>query len=129
TPFPSDGADRLWFCLEMESDPTFHDPLRLSLRHEMSEPMEQIARVVRARRGFGMVLDGVHRQIETAQALDGIIVQTDVGQLHTAVSRGPRHRFRAGSGDLSSPHGKVVVLGCDLHLPSLEVGTTVTSKP
>src|SRR2546426_12483426 len=52
----------------------------------MSEPMEQIARVVRARRGFGMVLDGVHWQIETAQALDGVIVQTDVGQLHTAVA-------------------------------------------
>src|SRR5436853_6781247 len=105
----------------MESDPTFHDPLRLSLRHEMSEPMEQIARVVRARRGFGMVLDGVHRQIETAQALDGIIVQTDVGQLHTAVCCYPRHRFRAGFGDLSSTHVKFLVTICDTPRASVEM--------
>ena len=68
-----------------------------------------------------MVLDGVRRQIETAKALDRIIVEANMGQLHAAVGRGPRGRFRAGSGNLSSPHCKVVVLGRDLHLTSLQV--------
>src|SRR5437879_13338495 len=44
-----------------------------------------------------------------------------MGQLHAAMGRGPRGRFRAGSADLPSPHRKVVVLGRDLHLASLQV--------
>src|SRR5437879_9615877 len=60
-------------------------------------------------------------QIETAMHPNCYIVQADMFRLHTSMFFCPRGRFRAGSADLPSPHRKVVVLGRDLHLASLQV--------
>jgi hypothetical protein len=53
--------------------------LRLGTRHQLSEGREEVARIVGAGRGFGVVLDGEGWDVETAQAFEGVVVEVPVG--------------------------------------------------
>src|SRR5450432_4130615 len=50
-------------------------PSAVALVHQPREPFEQIAGVVRPRRGLGVVLDAEDRQPVVAYPLDGLVVE------------------------------------------------------
>ncbi len=58
---------------------------------------------MRARRGLGVVLHGEGRELLVAQALQGVVVQVDMGEFH------------CGVGDGVQVHREAVVLAGDLH--------------
>src|SRR4051812_19501056 len=56
--------------------------LRLGmLGHEADKVVEEVARVVRSGRGFGMVLDAEDGMIPEAEAFERLVVEVDVGDL------------------------------------------------
>src|SRR5687768_12752759 len=77
--------------------------------HELYEAVEQVGRVVRARRRLGVVLDAERRLVEQLQPLDDLVVQADVRDLGTPVG---------GLGDLVERRvdGEAVVVRGDLDL-------------
>src|SRR5437899_9669954 len=77
--------------------------------HEGGEPLEQMIRVVRTRRGLRMVLDGKRRQLAMTQSLARAVVEIDMGR-HPARTL---HRFRF--------HREAVILRGDLHLAGHEI--------
>src|SRR6266545_4925603 len=54
----------------------------LSLRHEFHEVIEKIVRIVRSGRGFRMILHAEDRVAAMAEALQGLIVEIHVRDLH-----------------------------------------------
>src|SRR4051812_42078080 len=63
--------------------------------HQVGEAVEEVAGVVRAGRGLGVVLHREGRDVETAQPLDDAVVEPDVADLdpadvgaHRGVERG-----------------------------------------
>ena len=62
-------------------------PLRHSrlLLHQVDEPLEERGRVVRAGRGLRVELHAERRHVQAAQALDDVVVEADVADLHLAV--------------------------------------------
>jgi hypothetical protein len=79
-------------------------PSSLPLLHHQPEVMEQVVRVVRPRRGFGVVLHAEERQRFVAQAFKRLVVQVNVGQLNFVGI------------DRVGIDGEVVVVGRDLDL-------------
>src|SRR5256885_6076230 len=77
--------------------------------HQVREAVEQIVRVVRARRRLGVVLHAEHGQFGVTQALARSVVQVQVARLPTAP--GERRRI----------DGEAVVLRRDLHAPGREI--------
>src|SRR5262245_48317029 len=73
------------------------------LPHHPPELLEQVARVVRAGGGFGVVLHAEDRLLDVAKAFEGLVVQVDVRRLDVL---GQRLRV----------DGKAVVLGGDFDL-------------
>src|SRR5438552_12567389 len=77
--------------------------------HELAEATEQIVRVVRSRRGLGMILHREHRPLAVSQSLARAVVEVDVTRLPSVL----RHGVRID--------GEAVVLRRDLDLPRREV--------
>src|ERR1700693_5858173 len=77
--------------------------------HQCDEPLEQVVRVVRPRRGLGVVLDGEDGQLAVAHALRRPIVEIHVG----FIEPGLFHRLWV--------HGEAVVLRGDLDAPGQQV--------
>ena len=48
--------------------------------HQFDEVVEEVERIVRAGRGFGVVLDAEGRVVAMAEAFEGLIVEIDVGE-------------------------------------------------
>src|SRR5665811_1428008 len=71
--------------------------------HQPGEIVEQIVRIVRAGRGFGMVLHAEDRLAAVAEAFERPIVQIDVGDFDLAQVE----RIRV--------HGEAVIVRGDLH--------------
>src|SRR5947209_10473800 len=57
------------------------------------EAIEQMQRIVGARAGFGVVLDGCARNVLQCESLDGAVIQVDVGQLRRAERGLPSDRL------------------------------------
>src|SRR5215470_14501577 len=53
--------------------------------HHLHEILEQVMRIVRAGRGFGVVLDAEQRQVSVAHAFERVVVQVDMRQLDFAL--------------------------------------------
>src|ERR1035438_803333 len=51
----------------------------LRLPHELGEIVEQVVRIVRAGRGFGMILHAEDGLLAVAEAFEGLVVEIDVG--------------------------------------------------
>src|ERR1017187_6847240 len=75
------------------------------LPHQPREIVEQIVRIVRAGRGFGMVLHTEYRLAAVAETFQRLIVQIDVGDFDLAQVE----RIRV--------HGEPVIVRGDLHAP------------
>ena len=97
----------------------------VSTRHRQArqEPLEQVAGVVRAGAGLGVVLDGGAGDVAQDQALDRAVVEVELGELGDAevglpadrlVALDPRLAARAGDGE-------AVVLGGDVDPARLQV--------
>ena len=71
--------------------------------HRVGELREEIARIVRAGGGFGVVLDAEQGHVFVAHAFVGVVVEVDVGDFD--VARGQRFRIDA----------EAVILGGDFH--------------
>src|ERR687892_1396016 len=86
-------------------------PMRRPLhgRHQIGESTEEVVRVVRAWRGFRVVLHAEDRQLAVVESLTRGVVQVQVGRL-------PATRSHRGGIDR-----EVVVLGGDLDAPGGEV--------
>ena len=76
----------------------------LPLLHHLPEVAEQVVRIVRAGRGFGVVLHAEERQCLVAKAFQRLVVQVHVRQLNLVGI------------DRVGIDGKVVVVRRDLHL-------------
>src|SRR2546421_13053167 len=70
--------------------------------HEGAEVLEQVAGVVGAGAGLRVVLDGKGRLVDQAEALDGVVVEVEVGQPDRAVGG---RRLEPGGGRPSRPGG------------------------
>src|SRR5205814_7602659 len=77
--------------------------------HQVREAVEQVVRVVGARRRLGVVLHAEHGELGVTQALARSVVQVQVARLPTAA--GERRRI----------DGEAVVLRRDLHAPGREI--------
>src|SRR5438093_2139816 len=79
---------------------------------QLSEIVEQVAGVVRSRRGFGMVLHAKRRHVQAPDALERAVVQVPMGRLDRAEVAGGR------PARVSRPavriHGEPVVVARDL---------------
>src|ERR1700744_3960141 len=62
----------------------------MALLHQYGELVEEVHRVVRARGGLGVVLDGERGPVDQADALDHAVVQVHVGDLGGPVRRAER---------------------------------------
>ena len=85
--------------------------------HQLDEPVEQVAGVVRAGRRLRVVLHGEGRQVQALQALDDVVVQADVRDAHPPVRRA--ERAVAGRRHLAVERGvdgEAVVVRGDLDL-------------
>src|SRR5580704_4836722 len=97
-------------------------PGHLGPLHQRAELVEQVVRVVRARRGLGMVLDSERWRVEQPDALDHAVVEVQVRYDRVPVGRVERHQPRAydmrlllagrRGGEL---HGETVVVAGDVH--------------
>src|ERR1017187_6536421 len=76
----------------------------LPLLHHFAEVAKEIMRIVRPRRGLGMILHAEQWQHFMPQSLERLIVQVDVRQFHLVCI----DRIRID--------GEVVVMRCNLHL-------------
>ncbi len=56
------------------------------LRHEFCEVVEEVVRVVRAGRGFGMILHAEDRLAAMAEAFERLVVEIDVGDVDVVVA-------------------------------------------
>src|SRR5438876_1037986 len=90
---------------------------------QLQEAVEEVARVVGAGAGLGVVLDGAARDVLQHQALDGAVIQVEVRELGLAEVGPPANRLvtldsaiAAGTED-----GKAVVLGGDVDPPRLQI--------
>ena len=81
--------------------------------HEFVELGEQIAGIVGAGAGLGVVLDAECGQVSAAQALHGVVVEVDVGDV--------------GTGYGAVGHTEVVVLAGDLHRSGGQVAHRVVA--
>src|SRR5260370_33786332 len=54
--------------------------------HQLAEVVEQVAGVVGARPGLGMVLDRKRRLVAEGEALDRVVGEVDLRELHPAVA-------------------------------------------
>src|SRR5260370_37617430 len=54
--------------------------------HQLAEVVEQVAGVVGARPGLGMVLDRKRRLVAEGEAFDRVVVEVDMRELHRAVA-------------------------------------------
>ncbi len=79
------------------------------LVHHVGELAEQIVRIVRPRRSFGMVLHAEKRQGTMAKSLIGPVIQVDMRDFD--VARGQRIRI----------HHETVILRGDFHVPGLQI--------
>src|SRR4051794_37726781 len=61
-----------------------------SLRRRRDEAVEHRERIERSGRTLGVVLDGLDRQLDVSQALDGSVVQVDLAD---GEARSRRERF------------------------------------
>ena len=61
---------------------------RLNLPHTAQKSAEEIVAVVRAGRGFGVVLHAEGRQFAVGEAFDGAVVQAAVGNGERVGQRG-----------------------------------------
>src|SRR5580658_7147234 len=77
---------------------------RCMLLHHRGELRKKVMRIVRARRGFGMILHAEKRQIPVTHAFVRVIVEVDVGDFDVA----RRQRFGIDT--------EPVILGGDFHL-------------
>src|SRR5688572_12135157 len=71
-------------------------PLALRVRDQPREVVEQVAGVVRTRRGLRMVLHRVRGPVEAPDALERPVVEVEVCELDAAVSRVPDPVLRPG---------------------------------
>ena len=62
-----------------------HRLLSSEFLHHLYEILEQVVRVVRTWRGFGVVLDTEQRQVSMAHAFEGVVVQVHVRQFYFAL--------------------------------------------
>ena len=62
--------------------------LLFRLVHQISKFVEEIIRIVGAGRGFGVVLDGEGGQFAVAQALEGVVIEVDVGECYDFLIEG-----------------------------------------
>ncbi len=76
----------------------------LVLAHQLHEIVEQVVRIVRAGRGFGVVLHAEDRVVAVAETFQRLVVQVDVGDLDLVEVE----RIRI--------HREAVIVGGDLHL-------------
>jgi hypothetical protein len=95
------------------SAPSGSDPARLALFNQAVEVGEQRVGVVRAGRGFGVVLDGEDRQFPVAQSLDRAVVQVDLGDDRAALFK------------VRGSRGEAVILGGDGDLAGLDLSLKV----
>ena len=86
-PDPMTSTDRRSSRLGMRTSP--------GAVHQRAELVEQPGRVVRARRGLGVVLHAERRPVQQPQALDHAVVEVDVGDLGRA-EVGAERRARPG---------------------------------
>ena len=63
---------------------------RRVLAHHGDELLEEVVAVVGTRAGLGVVLHREHGQLAVPEALDGAVVEVDVGQLELAAARRAR---------------------------------------
>src|SRR5260370_21634794 len=75
------------------------------LLHHLHKILEQIMRIMRPRRGFGVILHAEQRQVAMTQAFQSRVVQIHVRQFNFTL----RQRIRV--------HRKIVVVRGDLNLP------------
>ena len=93
-------------------------------RRQLQEAVEEVAGVVRARAGLGVVLDGAAGDVLEHQALDRAVVEVQVGELGGAevgAPSAPARRPRSGSPPSGPADGEAVVLGGDVDPAGLEV--------
>src|SRR6185436_14176738 len=84
-------------------------PSTVASLHELTEAMEEVVRIVRAGRCFGVVLHREHRQLAVPQSLARVVVEVHVARLPAV--RGDRLRV----------DGEAVILRRDLYLPGREI--------
>src|SRR4051812_47050124 len=87
----------------------------------LQEAVEQVERVVRARSGLRVVLNGGGRDVSQDQPLDGAVVEVELLQLRDPEVRLPPHRLVGVDRPLAagSEDGEAVVLRGDLDLAGL----------
>src|SRR5262249_30872094 len=100
--FPKNSPYPIPWAWRIASPCTVH---RLAGPHHLDEAVEEVGRIVRARRGLGVVLDRKDRERPVAEAGQRSVVEVDVG--HLAIDAFQRLGVDA----------EPVVLGGDFHPP------------
>ena len=75
--------------------PSRHRLLPFVLFHQIHEIVEQVIRIVRTGRGFGVVLHAEDRVAPVAEAFQRLVVQVDVRQLDVAFDSASPDRRRS----------------------------------
>src|SRR5688572_26319596 len=83
--------------------------------HQIQEAVEQVAGVVRAGRGLGVVLHRERRRVEEVEALDDVVVEADVADLRATERRAHGAVARRVDGEPVVVRGDLDAAGAPVH--------------